>query len=162
MIENWFYTGFQERKYRQLLSSLTQPDISTFSQLFQEFMLSAASAFDIPFEESEKIYHMFVLGMLVGLQDHYIIKSNKESGLGRYDVMLIPKNPKDLGVIMEFKKTESADPLSLDATVASALRQIEDRKYAQELLDHGISRILYLGFAFKGKRVLIGSKFMMH
>ena len=158
MVENWFYIGFEETKYRQLLSSLIRADIATFSKLFQEFMLSAASVFDIPFEESEKIYHMFVLGMLVGLQDHYSVKSNKESGLGRYDVMLIPKNPKDLGVIMEFKKTGSADPLSLEAAMASALRQIEEKQYAQELLDRGISRILYLGFAFKGKQVLIGSK----
>lgn len=158
MVENWFYTGFEEAKYRQLLSSLIRADIATFSKLFQDFMSSAASAFDIPREESEKIYHMFVLGMLVGLRDQYIVKSNRESGEGRYDVMLIPKNPKDLGIVMEFKKTESADPISLSTAVEQALRQIEEKKYHQELLDHGISRILYLGFAFKGKEVQIGSK----
>jgi hypothetical protein len=87
------------------------------------------------------------------------VKSNRESGLGRYDVMLIPKNKNELGIIMEFKKVGRFEKLTLEEAVSSALQQIEEKQYAQELLDQGIDHILYLGFAFEGKQVLIRSKF---
>ena len=158
MILDWFKTTIHEHKYRMLLSSLTSGDIDTFSQLFKEFMISSVSVFDVPAEESEKIYHAFVLGILVGLKDQYEVKSNRESGLGRYDVMLIPKNKNDLGIIMEFKKVGRFEKIGLEEAVISALKQIEDKHYAQELLDRGIHRILYLGLAFEGKQILIRSK----
>ena len=122
-------------------------------------MISSVSVFDVPSEESEKIYHAFVLGLLIGLKDQYEVKSNRESGLGRYDVMLIPKNSNDLGIVMEFKKVGRFEKIDLENAVTSALKHIEDRNYAQELLDRGVKRILYLGFAFEGKEVLIRSKF---
>lgn len=158
MILDWFEQSLHERKYHLLLSSLTSGDIDTFSRLFQEFMLSSVSVFDVPAEESEKIYHGFILGMLIGLSDRYEVKSNRESGLGRYDVMLIPKNPSELGIIMEFKKIDRFEKATLETAVESALAQIEAKHYAQELKDRGVKRILYLGFAFQGKEVLIRSK----
>lgn len=159
MILEWFEQSIHEHKYHMLLNSLTSGDIDTFSQLFQEFMFSSVSVFDVPSEDSEKIYHGFILGMLIGLSDRYEVKSNRESGLGRYDVMLIPKNPNDLGIVMEFKKIGRFEKSTLEAAVESALKQIEGRHYAQELIDRGVKRILYLGFAFEGKEVLIRSKF---
>lgn len=159
MILDWFKNSIHEHKYRMLLGSLTSGDIDTFSQLFKEFMVSSVSVFDVPAEESEKIYHAFVLGMLIGLKDQYEVKSNRESGLGRYDVMLIPKDVHNLGIIMEFKKVGPFEEIDLESAVVSALKQIEDKKYAQELMDRGVNRVLYLGFAFKGKQVLIRSKF---
>jgi len=159
MILDWFKTSLREHRYHMLLNSLTQGDMDTFSQLFKEFMSSSVSVFDVPAEESEKIYHAFVLGMLIGLKDQYEMKSNRESGLGRYDVMLIPKNIHDLGIVMEFKKVGQFEEIDLEPAVLSALKQIEDKKYAQELIDRGVNRILYLGFAFKGKQVLIRSKY---
>jgi len=159
MILDWFNQSIHKHKYHMLLTSLTTGDIDTFSQLFQEFMFSSVSVFDVPADESEKIYHGFVLGMLIGLSDRYEVESNRESGLGRYDVMLIPKKSNDLGIVMEFKKIGRFEKTTLDAAVESALKQIEDRHYAQELADRGIKRILYLGFAFEGKEVLIRSKF---
>lgn len=159
MILDWFNTSLHEHKYRMLLDSLTKGDIATFSQLFQEFMLSSVSVFDVPAEESEKIYHAFVLGVLIGLKDQYEVKSNRESGLGRYDVMLIPKDIRSLGIIMEFKKVGRFEETDLESAVVSALKQIESRQYAQELIDRGVGRILYLGFAFHGKQMLIRSKF---
>ena len=159
MILDWFNQSIHKHKYLMLLSSLTTGDVDTFSQLFQEFMLSSVSVFDVPSAESEKIYHGFILGMLIGLSDRYEVKSNRESGLGRYDVMLIPKNSSDLGIIMEFKKIGRFEKSTLEATVESALKQIEDKQYAQELTDRGVKRILYLGFGFEGKEVLIRSKF---
>ncbi len=158
MIVDWFKTSIHEHKYRLLLSSLTSGDVDTFSQLFKEFMMSSVSVFDVPSEDSEKIYHAFVLGLLVGLKDQYEVKSNRESGLGRYDVMLIPKNVNDLGIIMEFKKVGRFEKIGLEEAVTSALKQIEDKHYAQELLDRGVKHILYLGLAFEGKQVLIRSK----
>ncbi|MCX6990917.1 MAG: AAA family ATPase [Chlamydiae bacterium] len=159
VILDWFRKSINENKYKLLLSSLITGDIDTFSQIFREFLLSSVSVFDVPAEESEKIYHAFILGMLIGLKDTYEVKSNRESGLGRYDVMLIPKNPKDLGIIMEFKKISPFEKTDLETAVNSALKQIEDRHYAQELLDRGVDRILYLGLAFEGKNVLIRHKF---
>lgn len=159
MILDWFNQSIHKHKYHLLLTSLTSGDIDTFSQIFQEFMFSSVSVFDVPSEESEKIYHGFVLGMLIGLSDRYEVKSNRESGLGRYDVMLIPKNPNELGIIMEFKKIGRFEKMTLEAAVESALKQIEDKQYAQELIIRGIKRILYLGFGFEGKEVLIRSKF---
>lgn len=158
MILDWFERSIHEHKYRMLLKSLIDGDIDTFSQLFQEFMFSSASVFDVPLEESEKIYHAFVLGMLIGLRDQYEIKSNRESGLGRYDVLLIPKDPKGLGIVMEFKKVGRFEKSDLETAVESALTQIEEKHYVQELLDRGISRILLVGLAFHGKLLLIRSR----
>jgi hypothetical protein len=123
MVLSWFEQSIHENKYRLLLSSLTTGDIDTFSQIFQEFMLSSVSVFDVPSEDSEKIYHGFILGMLIGLKDRYEVKSNRESGLGRYDFMLIPKNPSDLGVVMEFKKIGRFEKTTLEAAVESALNK---------------------------------------
>jgi hypothetical protein len=159
MVLDWFRTTIHETKYRELLNSLIKGDVDTFSQIFQEFLLSSASVFDVTGEDPEKIYHAFILGMLVGLKDLYEVKSNRESGYGRYDVMLIPKNPKDLGIVFEFKKVGRFEKIDLKEAVISALKQIEDKKYAQELTSRGVNRILLIGLAFKGKEVLINHKF---
>ncbi len=158
IILKWFEETIREPNYQTLLQSLITGDVATFSQIFQEFLLSSFSFFDVSTEEPEKIYHAFVLGVLIGLKDRYEVKSNRESGYGRYDVMLIPKNLRDLGVVMEFKKIGRFEESDLESAVASALKQIEDRKYDLELKNRGISRILHLGLAFKGKDVMIRSK----
>lgn len=158
-VMDWFRKTIHDTKYRQLLQSLVEGDVSTFSQIFQEFLFSCVSVFDLGGDEPEKVYHALVLGLLLGLRGRYEVKSNRESGYGRYDVMLIPVNPKELGIILEFKKIGPFDSSTLEEGVASALKQIEDKCYAQELLDRNIPNILYLGLAFKGKQVLIrGSK----
>lgn len=157
LIVDWF-KSIPETNYHLLLKSLTRGDIDTFSQIFQEFLASSVSVFDTGGDEPEKTYHAFVLGMLIGLRDTYEVKSNRESGYGRYDVMLIPKNPKDLGLVLEFKKVGPYEQTDLEGAVASALKQIEDKNYAQELRDRGISRILLLALAFQGKRVAFLSK----
>src|SRR5262249_14438451 len=145
-IINWFTRSIHADNYRLLLKSLTTGDVDTFSQIFQEFMLTSVSVFDVPAEDSEKIYHAFILGMLIGLKDTYEVKSNRESGLGRYDVMLIPKNAHDLGIIMEFKKIGRFEKSDLETAVQSAMKQIEERQYVQELLARGVQRILFIAF----------------
>jgi hypothetical protein len=153
MIFEWFEKTIHQAKYRLLLKSLTQGDVETFFKIFREFLTSTLSVFDISKEEPEKVYHAFVLGMLLGLKDSYEVKSNRESGYGRYDVMLIPKDPLALGLILEFKKVGQYDRTSLESAAASALKQIEERNYAQELLDRGVQKMLFLAMAFKGKKI---------
>ena len=107
--------------------------------------------------EPERFYHGFVLGLMVDLVD-YAVTSNRESGYGRYDIMLKPKEGKNLpAIILEFKVYDSNDGKDLAATVLAALKQIEERRYATSLITEGIpkERIREYGFAFEGKTVLI-------
>ena len=157
-IVDWFKTLLHETNYRHLLKSLTSGDIATFSQIFQDFFASSVSVFDVAGNDPEKVYHAFVLGMLVGLKESHEVKSNRESGYGRYDVMLIPKNPNELGLVLEFKKVGPYEQTSLDSASSAALKQIEDKNYAQELYDRGIKDVLLLAIAFQGKKVAFLSK----
>lgn len=107
----------------------------------------------------ERFYHGFVLGLIVDLQGRYVISSNRESGFGRYDVMLEPKDPNvDDAIILEFKIHDPEDEQMLKETVQSALDQIEKKQYAAQLTARGIPKehIRSYGFAFEGKKVLIG------
>ena len=99
--------------------------------------------------QPERFYHGFMLGLLVELRDRYQVKSNRESGYGRYDVLLIPRNVAENAMILEFKVFDVEEEYSLQDTVKSALRQIEEKQYDTELLEAGISknRIHHYGFA---------------
>ncbi|OON85115.1 hypothetical protein BXO88_14105 [Oribacterium sp. C9] len=106
----------------------------------------------------ENFYHGLVIGLIVELRDRYEIKSNRESGLGRYDVMLRPKDKKDNAIIIEFKSKRRIDNgRTLEELCDMVLKQIEDKKYETELLTAGFSKekIIKLAFAFKGKELLI-------
>ncbi len=107
----------------------------------------------------EKFYHGFVLGLMVDLADRYEVTSNRESGFGRYDVMLKPLDQENDGIILEFKVHDPKEESSMEETVQEALRQIEEKKYEQTLLAYGIEKehIHKYGFAFRGKEVLIGA-----
>lgn len=125
--------------------------------------LATFSSFDTgkkPSEKSqpERFYHGFVLGLLVELRDRYQIRSNRESGYGRYDVMLTPVTEVDDAIVIEFIVHESDEEESLQDTVRTALDQITEKNYDAELLLQGIpaDRIRHYGFAFEGKKVLIG------
>ena len=155
IIRDWFKVSIKNKQLNLMLKSLTTGDIETFENIFQEFVLESMSFFDTDGNEPEKVYHAFVLGMLVYLNDHYEVKSNRESGYGRYDVMLIPEDKNRKGIIMEFKKANLRKKESLEEAVDKALEQIEDRKYRQELLDRGVTEIMELGLAFAGKEVLV-------
>ena len=113
------------------------------------------STFDITADEPEKSYHLFVLGILVMIQDTYDVLSNRESGLGRYDIMLIPKNKQKPGVIIEFKKVWSNSNETLEATADKALNQIISLNYKQELENRGIDVIIAYGIAFEKKLVSV-------
>ena len=131
--------------------------INSLDNKLSEFIIKSVSYFDID-GNNENFYHMLVLGMLIGLSEDYEIKSNRESGFGRYDVMLLPKSKRDNAIILEFKVREPDSEKTLEDTVESALDQIIEKKYDAELLALGITqeRIRHYGFAFEGKKVLIG------
>lgn len=138
-----------------LLQALNEANISQIAQLLQEFVLNSMSAFDIPDTEPERSYHLFVLGLLVTISDYYEVSSNRESGYGRYDIMLIPKDITKPGFVIEFKKVTAFQQETLETAAQKALEQIEEKKYAHELKKRGIKTVLALGIAFKGKQVLL-------
>ena len=108
--------------------------------------------------EPERFYHGFVLGLMAEKAKDYYLRSNRESGLGRYDVMMEPKDSSGPAVIMEFKvQNEAKGEMTLEDTAANALKQIEEKRYDTELIDRGISadHILKYGLAFRGKDCLI-------
>ncbi len=109
--------------------------------------------------QPERFYHGFVLGLAVELAESYIITSNRESGFGRYDVVMEPKNETDNAMILEFKVRDSGEEKSLEETADAALKQIEEQRYQTDLEHRGFSgdRIRKYGFAFEGKTVLIKS-----
>ena len=161
MIRDWF--SLAEADYNDFIKALLLGDVKAMNAYMNRVSLGIFSYFDTgnrpSGEEPERFYHGFVLGLIVDLQGRYVITSNRESGFGRYDVMLEPKNPKeDDAIILEFKVHDPEDEATLKETVQSALAQIEEKQYAAKLVSRGISkeRIRSYGFAFEGKKVLIG------
>ena len=161
MVRGWFKPV--EPDYNDFIRAMLIGDKKAMNEYMNRVALSIFSYFDTgrsPWgDEPEKFYHGFVLGLIVDLQGRYVITSNRESGFGRYDVMLEPKNPKkDDAIILEFKVQDEEDEETLKDTVNEALRQINEKQYAQQLIERGIPKenIRSYGFAFHGKKVLIG------
>ncbi|NFI02970.1 AAA family ATPase [Clostridium botulinum] len=155
LIKKWFKESLTSQKYNVMLKALITRDVEVFGGFFKNFVLNNLSYFDVAGNEPEKVYHAFVLGMIVSLEDEYEVKSNKESGYGRYDVMLIPKDKSKLGIIIEFKKIDDFMSKSIEKGVEEALNQIEENKYESELREKNINNILKLAIVFKGKKVEI-------
>ncbi|NFR85897.1 AAA family ATPase [Clostridium sp. ZS2] len=155
LIKKWFKESLTSQKYNVMLKALITRDVEVFGGFFKNFVLKNLSYFDVAGNEPEKVYHAFVLGMIVSLEDEYEVKSNKESGYGRYDVMLIPKDKSKLGIIIEFKKIDDFMSKSIEKGVEEALNQIEENKYESELREKNINNILKLAIVFKGKKVEI-------
>ena len=161
MIKEWFDHG--ETSFNGFIKALLANDLETMNAYMNEIAMESFSFFDSGknFSESkvaERFYHGFVLGLLVDLRKIYRITSNRESGFGRYDVMLEPLNKNDDAIIIEFKVFNPKKEKSLEDTIASALEQIAEKQYDTELIARGISKeqIRHYGFAFEGKKVLIG------
>jgi hypothetical protein len=154
IITGWFSESINNDKLNLMLKSLTKGDIETFEDIFCELIEKTLGIFDTG-KDSENFYHAFVLGLFVNLNSSYEVKSNRESGRGRYDVVLFPKDISKNGVIIEFKKVNKKRNETLEIACSAALKQIEDKKYDVELKDCGVKNILKLGIAFDGKNVLV-------
>lgn len=161
MVGSWFSEAGAD--YNDFIKALLQGNVNAMNIYMNRVALATFSYFDTgrkPSEdaEPERFYHGFVLGLMVELADRYTITSNRESGFGRYDVLLEPKRSGDDGIIMEFKVHNPGDEQSLGETLQNALQQIEDKNYEASLRAKGIpaEKIRKYGFAFEGKTVLIG------
>ncbi len=164
LIRKWFRSG--TGAYNDFVNALLAGDKKAMNVYMNRISLATFSYFDAgghpsEYAEPERFYHGFVLGLLVELEDSYVLKSNRESGFGRYDVILKPRDLRNLerdAIILEFKVHDPDDEKDLSETVESALRQIEEKQYDQELIADGIpkDRIRCYGFAFEGKQVRIG------
>ena len=160
MVSGWFRT--EDRSYNYFIKALLINDKKGMNRFMNNVALRTFSYFDSGNQpsqsEPERFYHGFVLGLMVDLSDRYVMTSNRESGFGRYDIMLEPKNKDDNAYIIEFKVRDADDEGTLQDTVAAALAQIEDKKYDTLLAEKGVpaDRIYKYGFAFEGKTVLIG------
>lgn len=160
MIQGWF--GNASVRYNDFIKALLSDDIDYMNQYMNQVALQTFSFFDTgkkpaDQEEPERFYHGFVLGLMVELADKYRITSNRESGLGRYDIVLEPLKKNEMAYVIEFKVHKPKREKDLQETAENALRQIEEKNYDAELLARGIQKeqIRHLGFAFSGKRVLI-------
>ncbi len=160
MIRGWFDRA--QREYNAFIKALLQGDEKAMNAYMNKVALEIFGYFDTgnrpSGSEPERFYHGFVLGLMVDLADRYVITSNRESGFGRYDVLLEPCGKEDDGIILEFKVRDPEDEETLEETVKAALAQIREKRYAAVLEAKGIpaERIRMYGFAFEGKRVLIG------
>ena len=161
MFTGWFQGNHSS--YNDFIRALLQGSIKQMNLYMNDVALDTFSTFDTGSRPSartqpERFYHGFVLGLLVDLREEYLLKSNRESGFGRYDVMLIPKDRTSPAIVMEFKVFDGDEEQDLKDTVQAALKQIEEKQYDTELLALGIPKdhIRHYGFAFEGKKVLIG------
>ena len=166
MILRWFSPAKMETN--EFIKALINGDIESMNEYMNEVALNTFSSFDSGKHTSDKkapenFYHGFVLGLMVDQTQNYIIASNRESGFGRYDIMLEPidkNNEKYPGIVIEFKVINQRKENSLEETVAAALKQIEEKNYDAELIKRGVKaeNIHHYGFAFKGKEVLIDGR----
>ena len=160
MISRWF--GRAAYGYNSFIKALLLGDVDAMNAYMNRVTAATFSYFDTASspsgEEPERFYHGFVLGLMVDLSDRYVLTSNRESGFGRYDVMLEPRKAGYDGIILEFKVFQPRKEKGLEDAVEAALKQIEEKRYETALAEKGIpkERIRKYGFAFRGKEVLIG------
>ena len=161
MFKGWFKGTASN--YNAFVSALVKGDVEAMNEYMNDVALTTISSFDVGMHQSEKahperFYHGFVLGLMVEQAESYEIRSNRESGFGRYDIMMIPKKNNLPAIVIEFKVYNPRSEQTLEDTVRVALKQIEEKSYDTELIARGIEkdRIRHYGFAFEGKRVLIG------
>jgi hypothetical protein len=157
MIENWFKDDNVDEEYNEFIKAMLNHDVKKMNKFMNNVMRETFSSFDTSQDSRypEKFYHGFTLGLLLDLRKHNYISSNKESGYGRYDIMIEPLDNNKPGYILEFKVVDKDDNETMEEVCDNALKQIEEKKYETELKAKGIKTIYKYALAFEGKRVLI-------
>jgi len=155
IISSWLNESFRDDRLKVLLNALISGNIKLFERLFSEFVLETLSFYDVNRKNEEAVYHAFLLGILVNLSDYEVI-SNRESGLGRVDIILLHKEDKNrLAIIMELKTIDEFEEETKEKALKKALKQIEDKKYETDVKKRGYNNILKMGVVFDGKRVWV-------
>lgn len=153
IIRDWFRDKVIGNDLNSILKDLVTLNIEEFEEKFKILVEQMFSYMDVGKSTAENFYHAFVLGMLVGLKDSYYVNSNRESGVGRYDIMLEPKDKNGNSFIMEFKVYKEEKEKDIEEAIANAKKQIEEKKYEENLRERGFANITKMVFAFKGKEV---------
>ena len=153
IIRNWFSNKIIGNDLNSILKDLITLNLKEFEKKFDILVRQMFSYMDVGENTAENFYHAFVLGMLVGLKDKYYVNSNRESGLGRYDILLEPKNKNNNSFIIEFKVSESKEEKNIEETIKNAKKQIVQKKYEENLKERGYKNITKIVIAFKGKKV---------
>ena len=153
IIRDWFRDKVIGNDLNSILKDLITLNLEEFEEKFKILVTQMFSFMDVGINTAENFYHAFVLGMLVGLKDSYYVNSNRESGLGRYDIMLEPKDKNGNSFIMEFKVHKPEKEKDIEETIANAKKQIEEKQYEESLKERGFTNITKMVFAFKGKEV---------
>jgi hypothetical protein len=155
IISNWINESFDTKKLQTLLKALIEGNIKLFEKLFSQFVLETLSFYDVNKKNEEAVYHAFLLGILINLTDYEVI-SNRESGLGRVDIILFhKKDKKRLAIIMELKTIDKFEEETKEQALQNALKQIEEKKYEVEVKKRGYKNILKMAVVFDGKRVWV-------
>ena len=153
IINEWFNDKIPGNNLRTILKDLVTLNLKEFEDKFKVLVRQMFSYMDVGENTAENFYHAFVLGMLVGLKDTYYVNSNRESGFGRYDIMLEPKDKNGNSFIMEFKVLKNEEEKTLKETIENAKKQIEEKKYEESLKERGFKNITKMVYAFNGKEV---------
>ena len=155
IIREWFSNKVIGNDLNSIMKDLVTLNLEEFKEKFKILVMQMFSYMDVGRDTAENFYHAFVLGMLVSLKDTYVVNSNRESGMGRYDIMLEPKDKNANSFIMEFKVFKQDKEKDIEETIANAKKQIEDKQYETSLRERGFTNITKMVFAFDGKEVKV-------
>lgn len=153
VINNWFNESLGSNELNNMLNALITDDLELFEEMLNIFVVNYLSYFQTSKDHIEKVYHAFVLGMLITLKDSYHIESEKESGFGRVDILMTPKDNNKPGIIIEMKKMRVRE--TAEAALDAALEQIESRNYEATLRNSNCSHIIKVAVTFDGKQVWV-------
>lgn len=157
IVNNWFDNKVPGNDLRSILKDLVTLKLEEFERKVKKLVIEMFSYFDVGENTAESFYHAFFLEMLVGLKDTYYVKSNRESGYGRYDIMLEPKEKEENSFIIEFKIIENMEEKEVREKIKEAKKQIKNKKYEEELKERGYKNITKIIFVCNGKEIVMES-----
>lgn len=152
LVRTWFSEKIETNRLEEMLDALKHADIPLFETLLRRIVIRIMSYHDLS-GEPEKVYHALMVGMLVWMSSTHEIRSNRESGYGRYDILLTPKDRSQLGIVLEFKRLDEQNRETPKAALAAAMEQIERRRYVEELAASGVRGALRVAVVFRGKKL---------